>query len=284
MHSVCVCILVHGDRRYWRAGRRAVASVLRYSDFPVLVAAGDGASLGRASERLHRAWIALRPEESFRAAPFLLKLRALEICLRETRAERFVLLDADALFAAPIDAAMVDDALAGRGLAMAEQPRILGSELDRAAFLEHYRRYSLTLLAPGRAPPPLADFRYFNSGVVLATRAELARFLPWALATVAELGPRHEVGAHMVADQDYFQVWANTLHPGSCTTLPWRWNHAAAWDEGFPRRDALILHLTNSCRGPSAWRYLRLDLARAAQALGSKLPLRRGGSASASWT
>ncbi len=267
MLPVCVCILIHGERRYHRAGRRAVSSVLRHSRFPVVIVTDDASLHERGSSRVRVVPLGREPGQSHRAAPFLLKFRALEACLAEVPTARILLLDADALFAADLDETRIEAALGGRGLGMVEQTAILGSDADRAFFREHYRRYALAVLAPESSVPPLDRFRYYNSGVVLASRDELELLVPWALATIATVGARHDAGEHMVADQDYFQVWANTLHPESCTALPWRWNHSAAWDEGFPREDAWILHLTNFCRGPSPWSYARLDLTRAARRL-----------------
>ena len=284
MLPVCVCILIHGDRRYHRAGRRAVASVLRHSRFPVVVVTDDGSLHVRGSSRVHIVPLARDPAQSHRAAAFLLKFRALEACLAEVQAARVLLLDADALLAADLDETHVEAALGGRGLGMVEQTGILGSDADRAFFREHYRRHALGVLAPESSAPPLDRFRYYISGVVLASRDELERLVPWALATIATVGPRHDTGEHMVADQDYFQVWANTLHPESCTALPWCWNHAAAWDEGFPRGDAWILHLTNFCRGPSPWSYARLDLVRAARRMRALAAGSWSASRSRGWT
>jgi lipopolysaccharide biosynthesis glycosyltransferase len=283
MPPVCVCILIHGDRRYFRAGRRAIASVLRHSRFPIVVATDDPSLATRRPDRVRIVRIDA-PREAYRAAPFLLKFRALEACLAEVSAESVLLLDADTLLVADLDSTSIEGALAGRGLGMVEQRTIVGSGADRGFFRSHYERWALALLAPESAPPPRERFRYFNSGVVLARRAELLRLVPWALARIAALGSRHDAGEHMVADQDYFQVWANTLHPESCTTLPWRWNHAAAWDEGFPREGAWLLHLTNFCRGPSPWAYLRLDLARAAHTLRALVPGPSPASRSGGWT
>jgi hypothetical protein len=63
----------------------------------------------------------------------------------------------------------------------------------------------------------------------------------------------------MVADQDYFQHWANTLHPGACAELPWEWNHCEWWDEDFPAPDARILHFSNFCLGPTTDSIDRMD-------------------------
>jgi hypothetical protein len=283
MVPVCVCILIHGDRRYFRAGRRALASVLRRSRFPIVVATDDASFATRRPDRVRVVRVD-PPRGSHRAAAFLLKFRALEACLDAVEAAHVVLLDADTLLVADLDPTRIETALAGRGLGMVEQPTILGSDADRAFFLAHYERHALSVLAPGSPPPSLDRFRAFNSGVVLSSREELERIVPWALATIARVGSRHDAGEHMVADQDYLQVWANTLHPGSCTVLPWRWNHAAAWDRGFPRDDAWILHLTNFCRGPSRWSYLRLDAVRITRRLRALGPRAEAAAQSRGWT
>jgi hypothetical protein len=268
MATACACILICGDRRYLHAGRRAVRSVLRHSDLDVLVALG-GHRLGALArrDRVQVADLGTAPVVH-RSQPFLLKLRALAACLDATDAAHVLLLDADALLARDLAGSELAAALGGRGLGMVEQTGIRGSRMGRADFLAHYTRHTLGLLAPDRSAPPLERFRYFNSGVVLATRAELERLVPWALATMRRVGPRHQLGEHMVGDQDYFQLWANTLHPESCSELPWTWNHAPLWGpDGFPRTEARVLHLSNFCRGPSLWQRVKLDVVRTARRL-----------------
>ena len=258
--AVTACVLATGRAAYYRAARGAVRSVLRHTPFDVFVAVGDRDRWHAPHDprvRVH-ALDASRPLIRHRAGPFLDKLHALDACLRETRAERIVLLDGDARFVAPADAADVERALAGRSLAMAEQTTIRGSGMSRADFLEHYVRHPLAWLARGDAPPPLDAFRYFNSGVVLARRDGLEPFLAWALPRMRQAGDAHQAGEHMIADQDYLQLWTNTLHPGCCTTLPWEWNHCEHWDDGFPRRRARIVHSSNFCRGPRRTGSLRL--------------------------
>jgi hypothetical protein len=130
--------------------------------------------------------------------------------------------------------------------------------MTRADFLEHYERHPLVWLGDGTPPPTREAFRYFNSGVLLARRDGLEPFVAWALERMRAAGDAHQVGAHMIADQDYLQLWTNTLAPGSCTTLSWQWNHCEHWDEGFPRRGARIVHASNFCRGPRRLAGLRL--------------------------
>jgi hypothetical protein len=226
--------------------------VLRHSDFDVFVALGDREHWRpAASTRVYVHSLAALPHTRCRAWPFLLKLHALAACLERTHAELIILLDADARFFSWIDDAAIEEVLAGRPFGMVEQTTIRGSGMTRTEFLDHYVRHSLVWLGGGLAPPSLEAFRFFNSGVILGRRAELGRLAAWALERMNEAGDRHHVGDHMIADQDYFQIWMNTLQPGSCTTLPWSWNHCEQWDADFPRRDARIVHASNFCRGPT---------------------------------
>lgn len=258
--AACVCVLATGRPIYYLAARGAVRSVLEHSDFEVFVAVGDPQRWrAPSSPRVTTRTVADLPRRQGRATPFLRKLHALAACLVASRAERIVLLDADARFVRRIDAAAVDAALDGRTLGMSEQPTIRGSGMTRAEFLRHYARHSLVALGDGAAAPSLEDFRFFNSGVLLARRDGLEQFLAWALPRIDAPGTTHQVGSHMIADQDYLQVWSNTVRPGSCATLPWSWNHCEHWDEGYPRAGARILHASNFCRGPSLLGLLRLE-------------------------
>jgi len=187
-----------------------------------------------------------------------MKFKALLTCLDHVKTEWIILLDADALFVSPITADTVRQALDGRGLGMAEQTTIRGSRMTRQDFLQHYIRYSLAWLAPNATPPTLDEYRFFNSGVVLAHRAEIQRFADWAFDKATRATVPHQLGEHMISDQDYFQLWANTLHPGCCRTLSWAWNHSDLWDSDFPRPGARIMHFSNFCQGPRFAQVLRM--------------------------
>jgi hypothetical protein len=244
--------VAYGHDSYLLAARQAVGSVLARSDFDVFLATGP--SVPRRVPRdprltVHR--LAAPDLRAGRAAPFLLKFRAVATCLRRTPARYLMLLDADAILRARVDTAMVAEALGGGTLAMVEQTSIAGSQMTRADFLEHYVRHTLAWFAPGSSPPSLQDFRYYNSGVVLGTRGELGELACWALATIDGATRAHTVGQHMIADQDYFQFWVHAVHPSRCRPLSWRWNHCEHWDAGFPRPDAVILHFSNFCGGPT---------------------------------
>ncbi len=260
MINVCACLLVLGHAHYFRAGRLAARSVLRHSDFDLFAAVGEGPGLGlpaTARVRIHAIDDAAGP--GGRAGPFLLKFRALQACLAATDADVVLLLDADAMLVTRIERARVDAALEGRALGMVEQTGIRGAGVTREGLRRHYIDHTLAWFAPGTPTPRPEDFRYFNSGVVLARRAELEGLVSWALDAIAARTARaHQIGEHMIADQDYFQFWANSLHPGRCATLPWAWNHCEHWDADFPHPDALIVHFSNFCRGPGPRQLLRM--------------------------
>ncbi len=244
-----VAILAMGKIGYLLAARQAIQSLLAHSDFHIHVttdAAGRQMLPNSPRVHLHVADIST----DYRADLFIGKFVALENCLAHSNDDIAMLLDADAVLVDTIHEADLVGALSDGGLGMAEQPTILGSPMDRKEFLAHYTAYSLAFLMPGAAPPTEAEFRFFNSGVVIGRREAFRDFLDWA-AAIRKARPRdHSVGKHMIADQDYFQVWANNVRPGGTLQLPWNWNHCDKWDQGFPRAGARIAHFSNFSKGP----------------------------------
>lgn len=253
------CLLVHGAESYARAARVAVDSLLADSDFDVVVIHGGGPvdDWPRRS-RLHRLVVDCPPEGCHRARRFLMKFAALQECLGRFPAPWVVQLDADVVLARPLRTRDLAVALDGAAMGMVEQTCIRGSTMDRAAFLDHYRLHTLALLAPGCPSPALREFRYFNSGVVIAPRGTWEALVPWALGVLGSHRGEYQVGEHMISDQDFFQYWANQLHPGTCRELPWYWNHCEHWDAGFPRRGAIFAHFSNFCDGPSSTTVCRM--------------------------
>jgi hypothetical protein len=248
--SVSVCLLVHGSREYFAVAREAILSVLQNSSFDVFVGySGDAAQLPRHRRVNLRALAPLDPDTG-RPYRFLLKFAALQACLDDGTHEKIVLMDADAMLARPLTEAAVERALGSMDFAMVEQKRIVGSDMERRSFLDHYMRHAVPAILPGAPWPELSAFRYYNSGVVLARRGPLRDFMAWAIRHVEEHPGGHEIGEHMITDQDYFQVWANSLHPNSCAELPWSWNHCRHWDRWFPRPGVLFAHFSTFCRGP----------------------------------
>ena len=260
--TVTVVVLVHGRRRYFRAAREAIRSVLARTSFDVVAVVGPGG--GRLWLRSRRLRV-IRQRDGVargRAGAFLLKFRALATALRETRSSHVMVLDADAVVARRLTEADVVEALGDRPLGMVEQARILGGEMDR----DRLRAFAYDTMLPffGAVPAGLqpSDLTYFNSGVVLAERETLFELTVWALERIEGEARPHEVGEHMVGDQDYFQYWVNVMHPGTCRALPWSWNHCEHWDEGFPRAQAKILHFSNFCHGPRSRTIRRMRAAR----------------------
>lgn len=249
-------MLIHGHPTYYLAGRQAVLSVLRRSGFNVFVVTDHMYKTGL----LRRKRLLVRPlgqvEHGVRARRFLAKFQAINTLLQHTESELVMLLDADAVLVRNITADDVRRALDGRGLGMVEQTTILNSTMSRVDFLQHYQKHSLAWLDPEAQAPPLEGYRFYNSGVVLAQRKELERLSAWAQEMLAKRPGDHIVGEHMVADQDYFQYYANNLYPHSCRELPWQWNHCEHWDQGFPRPGAYVVHFSNFCMRPG-WRQLR---------------------------
>jgi hypothetical protein len=263
MAEVVVCILVHGPENYYRAGRQTALSVLDHSDFDVFMVHGSSSDIGLKPN--HRLRLHSLPKESghyYRARPFLRKFHALQACLDSNKNSLLMLLDSDAVLARTINKQMFERALGAKDLAMVEQTTILGSEMCRRNFLDHYIRHTLAWLDPGAPPPSLEGFRFYNSGVVLGRRKTFQDLVAWAISTLNEEKGDHTVGDHMIADQDYFQFWTNTQDPGCCTTLPWYWNHCVHWDTGFPRRGAYILHLSNFCSPPTFFQLFQMSVLR----------------------
>ena len=253
MSEVCVGIYIHGNRNYFRMGEQAILSVLEYSDFDIFVFLGSGPRLNLPSfSRIQIKPYNDLPQSRHRSERFLLKINALAHLLENTSHEWLILLDADAIFASAITKDRIVEDLADRPLGMVEQTTITGSNMTRKEFLDHYMNHSVAWISPGMVAPDLGHFRYYNAGVILGKRSEFAKFASWALNIIENATGDHQVGEHMIADQDYFQFWANSLHPGCCTTLPWYWNHCEYWDSDFPRPEALVLHFSNFCLGPDS--------------------------------
>ncbi|MBU1274618.1 MAG: hypothetical protein KJ720_04520 [Proteobacteria bacterium] len=253
--EIWVCVVIHGHPTYYLSGRQAVLSVLRRSGFGVFVVTDNLLKTGlRRSRRLMTHPLG-SVEHQVRARRFLAKFTALEAFLEHTESEWVMLMDADAVLVRDLNAEDVRRALDGRGMGLVEQTTIINSTMNRTDFLKHYKEYSLAWLAPDAYPPSLEDFRFYNSGVVLATREEMKRFLAWAREMLANRPGDHRVGEHIIADQDYFQYYTNNLCPGSCQELPWYWNHCEHWDQGFPRPGAYVAHFSNFCLRPG-WRQL----------------------------
>ncbi|KIX15437.1 hypothetical protein [Dethiosulfatarculus sandiegensis] len=250
MSELTVCISVCGDQKYYKAMRQCMGSVIEQSRFNLFIGHGpEFTPKPPATPRVQQTRISLPDLPGVRARPFLYKFLTLEKMLARTQGKWVMQLDVDTVMVHPLTTQMVERALDGHALGMAEQTTITGSQMTRADFLKHYTDHSLAWIDPQASPPELKNFHYFNSGVVLGLRSEFEKLVPWALEAIGRTGNEHRVGQHMIADQDYFQYWANNLYPESCALLNWRWNHCRHWDQGFPHKDAYVLHFSNFCNG-----------------------------------
>ncbi len=250
--DVCVCILAQGDARYAWAARQAVKSVLRHTTFDVFLAIGEGVAIKKTHDpRVQFSRLSSEARSACRARPFLNKFDALRSCLEAGSHRGMMLMDADAIVVQPITTKMFEDALAGCDLGMVEQKGIRGSNMHRKEFLEHYKNHTLMWMDAHAVTPSVQSFRFFNSGIALGKRSLWEDILDWVLNHPAMDNGNHQIGKHIIADQDYLQFWANNLHPERCIELPWIWNHCQHWNENFPNSKALILHFSNFCNGPS---------------------------------
>ncbi|MEQ9814013.1 MAG: hypothetical protein RLO50_14640 [Azospirillaceae bacterium] len=250
--TVCVCLLVHGSRDYFAVADEAISSILDHSRFDIFAALGTEGRLRSRSSRLHRKALDTAKSGTGRPYRFLLKFNALQRCLEEMSHDHIILMDADVVLTTDLAEADLETVLGEAAIGMVVQPRVRGGQTGPAELYDHYLRHAHALIVPDRAAPDTESFRYFNSGVVVARREALMQLVDWALSDIAAKRGRHEFGGHMVADQDYFQVWANVLRPWECGELPWSWNHCEHWDDGFPRDGTVFAHFSNFCNGPAA--------------------------------
>lgn len=243
-------MLVSGET-YAKPAQIALDALITDSPFDILVSYTEelDSSIARHPRIILNKIPALNVD-AHRSQYFLRKFEALEHCLNTTVHDYIIQLDADVVLARPLNEQDIIRALSGKDYGMVEQTGIRGTDMDRAAFLNHYTNYTLKLLDPYSAPPHLESFRYFNSGIVIGTRMFFMMIVSWALDRIRHQSSEHQVGKHMIADQDYFQYWANTMHPGTCQELPWYWNHCEHWDRRFPQPGVLFAHYSNFCLGP----------------------------------
>lgn len=261
--AICQCVTGRPD--YFAAAKGSIQSVRRHTDASLVITTHNPDAIGM-SDDPRVTVIPMPPADHERAAPFLAKFKALRAGLAHTDAPIIMLLDVDTRIVRRTTAADVQAALGDHDFAMVEQPGIIGSSMSRADFLTHYTDHSLAFIAPGSPSPGLEEFRYHNSGVVLGRRDAWEELVTFVDARVASASGAHQVGIHMIADQDYMQYWVNTHRPGCCRDLPREWNHSDRWDDDFPCSDARILHFSNFYNGPDPEAIVRMDgVSRAAE-------------------
>ena len=269
-----VSVTAAGDPRYGLSARQTVRSVLDHTDFDIVVHCdAANAALMPISDRVVLDIAEMR--FAHRADRFLIKFDAWRAALDRSAAEVIVHLDADAVLCAPMTDEDLTHALGAGQFAMAEQTGIIGSSMDRAAFLEHYLTHSHAFIAPLLPEPTLEEFRFFNSGVIVFRRLELENLLRWAGGLRGDLPAHHAVGEHMIADQDYLQVWGNVIRADARSELDSTWNHCPLWDGDFPRSDARVVHLSNFCNGPPVQTAIALQAHRSMESLAPVTPWSR---------
>ena len=167
---------------------------------------------------------------NFRAQPFLQKFELWREMLNRSNAEILIHLDADAVMVKELTAEAVKKVLGDFDLGMVEQGQIIGeSKFGKIELYQHYLHHTHRYIAPDLDPPSLDDFTFFNSGVVIFRRAELERFLDWFESVSVKLDGTYSLGEHMIADQDFLQIWANEIRPSGSTKLPPTFNHSPLW-------------------------------------------------------
>ncbi|HED12753.1 MAG TPA: hypothetical protein ENI62_03730 [Gammaproteobacteria bacterium] len=248
--NVWVCITAIGNHHYHDAAKITLRSVLRNCPFPVFLGVDTPerpywAEHPRVITELLPQW------DSVLGRPaFLAKFTTLSRLVAQHPDAYILQLDADTLLVDELSCKDIRNQLRDHPFAMLEQTTIKGSSNDRNFFLNHYINHTMVWFGGNTKAPPVEKFQYFNSGVVLSTGPIMLTFLEWCTSVIERKPNHHRVGRHMIADQDYFQYWLNTLHPGQCNTLPWYWNHCEHWHDSFPKPGTLICHFSNFCNGP----------------------------------
>lgn len=261
--EVVAMVTTIGSVNYGLAARQTVKSLLDHTDFRLVVGC-DHRTRALIPDSARVTAVHVAPTASGRAGPFLAKFETWARAVDMPDARILLHVDADAVLTRALTPADIDTAL-GRGqLAMVEQTTITGSTMNRESFHRHYLQHSHAFLAPDHPVPDLETFRFHNSGFVVFRSLELRNFLEWAGRTRDTTDGSHTVGEHMIADQDYLQVWTNVFRRGACTDLDWSWNHCEWWDAEFPRPDPRILHFSNFCNGPGIGTAVVMERARGA--------------------
>jgi hypothetical protein len=249
--SICFFLIVHGDPLYFKASILAIKTILRNTDFKLFVSYNGDISNFPKDKRVIYHKIDHFVLQTSRPYRFLLKFKGVQDCINIIDPDLIIMMDVDAILIKKIKEKNVRNALDGFPIAMVEQKKIVRSHMDRKKFLEHYVNHSLKMIAPKLEPPKLMDFRYYNSGFVIAEKDYLKKLSSWAVAHIEDNLGKHEIQGHMIADQDYFQVWVNNIYPETCNELPWFWNHCEHWDDHFLDFRAIVIHFSNFCNGPN---------------------------------
>jgi GT2 family glycosyltransferase len=258
--TVSAYYLVHGAPSYFKAFGLSVKSLLEYTDFNICIYTYNKNLIEiPSSKRIQIKTFRNNQDPLDRAQRFLLKFKGIKDCFKQSECSHILMLDVDTLFNRRVSSQDLISTLGNRSLGMVEQTKIRGSTMSRKDFLEHYKNFSLKFIDPTIQCPSLEQFRFYNSGVVVAEKKELLKIVDSTLDQINSRQERHQVEHHMIADQDYFQYWANNVNPKGVTELSWHWNHCEHWDLDFPNKDANIFHYSNFCEGPHDKCFLEMN-------------------------
>ena len=247
-----VSLLVTGTVGYAIAARECVLSLLENTDFVIHVSCDHvGRMLLPYSPRIHLHPVATQ-STGHREDLFLAKFDALKACINHFADHPdAIMIDADVVTVDRIESNDVAAILTDRPMAMVEQKQTLASGIVRQTLYEYYCDVTLPSIMEELPPPDMDAFRYFNSGVVIVERAHAIKLIDWAEKQIHIWRAGSRTHEHLIADQDFIQVWANSVCPEASSELPWQYNHCALWHEDFPRQGGIFLHFSNFCRGPT---------------------------------
>jgi len=239
-----------GSDRYFKSAATAVKSLLINTDLDVVVATPDPDRLPLVKVPRLTVLKVDGVEHGRRADPFIGKFSAIEAVLHEFDNELLLMIDADCRVSQPWNSSDLSDLLQDADFALAEQPGITGTAMNRASFLEHYLSVSLPGVLPHGAPPGLEEFRYYNTGVVLGRRRAWTQMLQFA-QKCAGSDNSLEINDQMVADQDIIQVWLNSTDEARVAVLDVEvWNASDLWCD-VDNDQAKVIHHSNFCQGPT---------------------------------
>ena len=249
--SVLAIISVSGKPEYFRAAETCARSLLDHTPFAIIVGSDEPEKFSVAHPERLTTLSVEKVEPDNRSSRFMSIFTTAVAALNNTPATHCLLLDADCLVVDDLEENDVVSALADFDFGLAEQTTIRGSTMGRPDFLRHFSEVGLPVIDPEAGEPHGDDFRYWNSGVVLARSSALLELSEFALSSWAKNPEAHVNGESVVTDQDYFQYWGAIHRPGSFHTLSTDWNHCYWWDLDYPRPTARIRHYSNFTLGPS---------------------------------
>lgn len=237
-----------GDRSYFYASIYAIKSLLRHTPFSLYLVSDLVPEQPYFDPSRVTVSRAVRHSEQLRG--FFTKFQALGGAAGDSAANAVILMDVDALFVRPTDGDDVVSALNGAAFALHEQSGIVGTAMTRADFFDYFTAVALPVIDPTAQPEHFPRFRYWNSGVVIASTDAASELVDFALKRFLVDPRRHVVGPHIVADQDYVQYYLGRSDSPDVSDLSVHWNDCRWWDDDFPQPQSRIWHFSDFSKGP----------------------------------